>query len=123
MDNMFDVNIRWDQQGPMSFSWSMRSHQGGWQQGKADQFGWDVHNPLIAKAGLPARSKAGCRPPASFAGIDQPNVVCSTIKPAEANGAGFIARFNETRARDHRHRLAALPRQDYRRQRDGSRRG
>ena len=32
----------------------------------------------------------------SFVRIDAPNVVCSTIKPAEANGAGFIARFNET---------------------------
>ena len=95
MDNMFDVNIRWDQQGPVRFTWSIRSHEGGWQEGKADQFGWDVLNPLIAK--VVTGKKKGTLPAASsFVRIDQPNVVCSTIKPAEANGAGFIARFNET---------------------------
>ena len=51
MDNMFDVNIRWDQQGPMRFAWSIRSHAGNWQAGKADQFGWDVLNPLMGKLG------------------------------------------------------------------------
>jgi len=95
MDNMFDVNIRWDQQGSARFAYSIRSHEGGWQQGKADQFGWDVLNPLIAK--LVTGKKKGTLPPASsFVRVDQPNVVCSTIKPAEANGVGFIARFNET---------------------------
>jgi hypothetical protein len=32
----------------------------------------------------------------SFLGIDKPNVVCTTIKPAEANGPGIILRFHET---------------------------
>jgi len=32
----------------------------------------------------------------SFLSIDKPNIVCSTIKPAEANGAGIVLRFNET---------------------------
>ena len=95
MDNMFDVNIRWDQQGPVRFTWSIRSHEGGWQAGKADQFGWDVLNPLIAKA-VKGRQKGTLPPASSFVRIDKPNIVCSTIKPAEANGAGFIARFNET---------------------------
>jgi hypothetical protein len=95
MDNMFDVNIRWDQQGPVRFAWSLRSHAGGWQAGKADQFGWDVLNPLIARVVL--GKKKGALPPASsFVRIDKPNIVCSTIKPAEANGGGLIARFNET---------------------------
>jgi chitodextrinase len=95
MDNMFDVNIRWDQQGPVRFTWSIRSHEGGWQAGNADQFGWDVLNPLLAR--VVTGKKTGTLPPASnFVRIDKPNIVCSTIKPAEANGAGFIARFNET---------------------------
>jgi hypothetical protein len=95
MDNMFDVNIRWDQQGPVRFTWSIRSHEGGWQAGKADQFGWDTLNPLLAW--VVSGKKKGPLPPAlSFVRIDQPNVFCSTIKPAEANGLGFIARFNET---------------------------
>ena len=95
MDNMFDVNIRWDQQGPIQFNWSIRSHEGGWQAGKADQFGWDVLNPLIAKV-VTGKRKGALPSASSFMRIDQPNIVCSTIKPAEANGSGLIARFNET---------------------------
>ena len=95
MDNMFDVNIRWDQQGPVRFAWSIRSHEGGWQSGKADQFGWDVLNPLIAKV-VKGRQKSALPTASSFVRIDKPNIVCSTIKPTEANGAGLIARFNET---------------------------
>ena len=95
MDNMFDVNIRWDQQGPVRFTWSIRSHEGGWQAGKADQFGWDVLNPLMARVVM--GKKKGALPPASsFMRIDKANIVCSTIKQAEANGRGLIARFNET---------------------------
>jgi Glycosyl hydrolases family 38 C-terminal domain/Glycosyl hydrolases family 38 N-terminal domain len=95
MDNMFDVNIRWDQQGPVRFTWSIRSHEGGWQAGKADQFGWDVLNPLMARVVI-GKKKGALPPTSSFVRIDKPNIVCSTIKPAEANGRGLIARFNET---------------------------
>ncbi len=95
MDNMFDVNIRWDQQGPARFEYSIRSHEGGWQRGKADQFGWDVLNPLIAKV-VTGKKKGALPAASSFVRIEPPNVICSTIKPAEANGVGFIARFNET---------------------------
>jgi hypothetical protein len=96
MNNMFSTNIRIDQRGPMTFSWSLRSHAGDWKAGRADQFGWDIHNPLIArpvsgrrKGDLPAGSH-------SFVTVDPPNVVCTTIKPAENNGAGLILRFVET---------------------------
>ena len=33
MNNMFDVNVRWDQPGPVRFTYAMRSHAGDWQQG------------------------------------------------------------------------------------------
>ena len=49
MNNMFDVNMRWDQPGPVRFTYSLRSHAGDWREGKADQFGWDNLNPLIAE--------------------------------------------------------------------------
>jgi hypothetical protein len=99
LNNMFSVNIRWDQPGPMHFSWSLRSHFGNWQQGKADEFGWDVLNPFVAR--LVTGRKDGSLPgSSSFVGIDVPNVVCTTVKPAEANGRGFIFRFHETQGRD-----------------------
>ena len=100
MNNMFDTNVRWDQPGPVRFTYSIRSHSGDWKTGRADEFGWDVQNPLIGKevsgtqtAGLPADRH-------SFMSIDKANVACTTLKPAEANGAGFILRFVETQGRE-----------------------
>ena len=99
LNNMFTTNIRIDQRGPVTFAWSLRSHEGDWKSGKADEFGWDTHNPLLA--GVIGRKQAGRLPAGrhSFVTVDQPNVVCTTIKPAEINGAGFILRFVETQGR------------------------
>ncbi len=99
LNNMFDNNIAMDQRGPMSFCYSLRTHDGDWKQGGADEFGWDVMNPLLAK--VVRGEKHGKLPAAegSFVNIDQPNVVCTTIKPAEANGAGIILRFHETQGK------------------------
>ena len=95
LNNMFDVNIAADQRGPVSFQWALRSHAGDWKAGGADRFGRSVLQPLLAwrvdgtNAGpLPAG--------ASFMSVDAPNVTCSVIKPAEANGRGYIIRLNET---------------------------
>ncbi len=98
LDNMFDVNIRWDQPGPIRFSWSMRSHAGNWQQGRADEFGWDTHNPLLVRMS-PGAKTAPLPASRSFLTVDVPNVACTTFKPAEANGAGYILRFSETQGK------------------------
>jgi hypothetical protein len=99
MDNMFDCNIAADQQGPVSFQWALRSHAGDWKRGKADQFGRSVQQPLLAWRA--DGKNAGTLPAsASFMSIDAPNVMCSVIKPAEANGRGFILRLHETTGRE-----------------------
>jgi hypothetical protein len=97
MNNMFDTAVRIDQRGPHEFHWSLRTHPGDWRKGQADEFGWDVRNPLQAR--LIAGPQQGTLPRAShsFFGIDRPNVACTTIKPAECNGVGFIVRLVETR--------------------------
>jgi len=95
VDNMFSVNIRWDQPGPLHFSWSLRSHAGDWQQGQAAEFGWEVHNSLQGR--LVTGLKTGPLPGRfSFFGVNAANIECSTIKPAEANGRGYIVRLYET---------------------------
>jgi hypothetical protein len=94
MNNMFDTNIPLDQHGPARFTWSIRSHAGDWKDGRADQFGWETMNPLLAT--LVAGRQTGEQPTSSFLTVDQPNVVCTTIKPAEANGRGIVLRFVET---------------------------
>lgn len=95
LNNMFFTNIRMSQPGQMTFHWSVRSHSGDWKNGKAYRFGWETSHPLVAML-LPAGNKGNL--PAdgySFFETDRENVVCSTIKPAEANGEGIICRFFE----------------------------
>jgi hypothetical protein len=97
MNNMFDTNIPLDQHGPARFTWSVRSHAGDWQEGRADQFGWEIMNPLVAK--LVTGKQVGAYHTSSFLTIDQPNIVCTTIKPAEANGRGIVLRLVETQGK------------------------
>lgn len=99
LNNMFDVNLAFDQQGPVSFTWALRSHAGDWKTGGADRFGRSVLQPLVAwradgkhHGTLPAS--------ASFMTVDAQNVMCSVIKPAEANGRGYIIRLNETTGKE-----------------------
>jgi hypothetical protein len=99
MNNMFDTNIPLSQAGPVQFTWSLRSHAGNWREGKADQFGWETMNPMLAE--VVSGKRAGVLPEAggSFLTVDRPNVVCTTIKPAEANGRGIVLRFVETQGK------------------------
>ncbi|MBN2577814.1 MAG: hypothetical protein JXB10_02400 [Pirellulales bacterium] len=99
MNNMFDTNIPLNQPGPARFTWSLRSHPGDWKEGKADRFGWETLNPLIAKVAIGKRSGPLPESGTSFLTVDQYNVVCTTIKPAEANGRGIILRFVETQGK------------------------
>jgi len=99
MDNMFDTNIPVDQRGPARFTWSLRSHEGDWKQGRADQFGWETLNPLMAKVAVGERAGPLPKSGGSFLAVNQPNVVCTTIKPAEANGRGIVLRFVETQGK------------------------
>lgn len=96
MNNLSATNTRIDQRGPMTFSWSLRSHKGDWKAGRADQFGWDTHNPLIARLAVGKHDGSLPAGAHSFVTVGQPNVVCTTVKPAEHNGAGLILRFVET---------------------------
>ena len=114
MNNMFDVNVRWDQPGPVHFAYSLRSHEGDWQAGKADEFGWDIMNPLVAVDRL-AASNQGQLPASDTVSwrSTAPNVACTTLKPAEANGAGLHpAVGRDPRARRPRRRVSLpfLPR-------------
>lgn len=96
MNNMFFTNIPVSQPGPAEFSWTLRSHDGGWAADRASRFGWESSHPLESfeikgkhKGVLPESTH-------SFLSVDNTHVVCSTVKPAEANGEGFILRFFET---------------------------
>jgi hypothetical protein len=94
LNNMFDVNISLTQPGEKEFNYSLTS--GKIKTGyESEKFGWEIHNPLLVreiKAGqkgdLPAKTF-------SFIQTDKENVICSTFKPAEENGDGYILRLTE----------------------------
>jgi len=95
LNNMFNVNIAADQQGPVSFHWALRSHAGDWKAGGANRFGRSMQQPLMAWR-ADGKNSGTVSSGSSFMSVDVPNVMCSVIKPAEANGQGLIVRLNES---------------------------
>jgi hypothetical protein len=99
MNNMFFTNIPISQPGEATFRWSIRSHDGDWRDGKASRFGWETSHPL--EVFMIGRNPGGALPDGShsFLSVDKENVLCTTVKPAEANGEGLILRFFELAGR------------------------
>ena len=99
MSNMFSTNIRIDQPGLHEFRWSLRSHAGNLEKGRAPEFGEEVARPLVT--GVIPQNSGGKLPAGahSFASVSEPNVAISTLKPAEWNGDGYIVRLVETSGR------------------------
>ena len=94
MNNFFCTNICVDQPGPKRFDFSLRSHSGNWKEGKAYKFAWETSHPLIASFAKPNR-KGYLPSEHSFISVNCDNVICTSFKPAEPNGSGYIARFFE----------------------------
>jgi len=105
MNNMFFTNIPLSQPGPATFRWSVRAHDGDWVAGRAHAFAWETSHPL--ETFVIEKKHRGTLPPNghSFLSVDVDNVMCSTVKPAEANGEGFILRFFELTGKESRVRL------------------
>jgi len=101
MNNFFFTNISVDQSGKKHFTFAIRSHKGNWQKGQAYKFGWESSHPIISKfvskniEGTLAEEKA-------FLTVDKENVIYTTVKPAEANGSGYILRFFELEGKNTR---------------------
>lgn len=93
LNNMFFTNVRIDQPGPKSFNWSIKPHAGNWQKGESYMFGRYISNPLQAYISKGKRQGLLPLDQFSFVEVDQKGVFCTTIKPAEANGEGYILRF------------------------------
>lgn len=94
MNNFFSTNICVDQPGKKQFDFAIRSHSGNWVEGKAYKFAWETSHPLVPS--FASINKNGILPSKySFIDIDCDNVICTSFKPAEFNGVGYIARFFE----------------------------
>lgn len=95
LNNMFFTNVRQSQPGPKNFKWSIRSHKGNWKDGKAYIFGRDFANPLTSFISIGKKQGVLSSKSRSFVELDSEDILCSTIKPAESNGEGYIMRFVE----------------------------
>ena len=95
LNNMFDVNISLSQSGLKRFTYSLTSYKNDTGH-EAEDFGWSVHTPMQSR--FIARKQSGKLPAQSFSfvGSDCANVICTTFKPAEQNGEGYILRLVET---------------------------
>lgn len=94
MNNFFPTNIRVDQPGLKKFNFSIKSHEDNWQKGKAYKFAWEASHPIIAQY-LNKNESGLLGSNHSFLTVDKDNVICSTLKKAEANGDGYVLRFFE----------------------------
>ncbi len=94
LNSNFRTNFQPVQQSDILFRYSLTSHSGPQANSRHRDFGWSIHNPLIAtvvqgdRLGLLDRQ-------ATFCQLDKPNVFLTTIKQAE-DGNGFIVRLIET---------------------------
>ncbi|MGN1444637.1 MAG: glycosyl hydrolase-related protein [Acutalibacteraceae bacterium] len=95
MNNMWQTNFQGDQPGMADFSYSLFAGKGK-SIHKINQSAWNRSVPLQAvfTAGSEKNTGVSCNEK-SFLTISHDNVILTAMKPAEANGDGFIARFNE----------------------------
>ncbi|WP_054023948.1 glycosyl hydrolase-related protein [Bacillus sp. FJAT-28004] len=101
-NNKWHVNFQKTQPGPVTFKYSLTSHEGSdWKQGRADQFGMEVNNALRASVISEKQKNRSLQAnKGQFLSIDQDHVVLTAAKSAESNGEGIILRFNETLGMD-----------------------
>lgn len=87
-NNLWTTNYNAASPGPMSFHYSLTSHNAGFNAGNATQYGWGGQSPLQTAA-VPAR-QAGTYAAASqsLASVDAANVKLVTLKQASASNPG-----------------------------------
>ena len=98
LDSNFRTNFQPVQQGDMLFRYSIKTHQGGWKEGRCRDFGWAICNPLIGVQ-VNGKKEGTLDRQMSFCQVDKTNVFLLTLKRAE-DGDGIIVRLIETEGKD-----------------------
>ncbi len=97
-NNFWKTNFTYTQPGPVTYKYSITTTKSSnWRQADADQFGFDITNPL--RSHIISKEQTGILPHDlhSFIRMDRDNVIATTVKMAESNGNGIILRFHETK--------------------------
>jgi alpha-mannosidase len=93
MNNFQNTNYHYSQKGTGTWSYSVTTHQGGWQRPEVTRHGWDIAQPLIGKV-VQAEGKGLMPSSFSFFSLDSDHVKIITVKRAE-DGRGLILRLYE----------------------------
>lgn len=96
--NNYRTNFSPTQNGDLLFRYSITSHEGDWQQGRAFDFGYDVSVPFVP-ALTQGKQEASLPMEFNFLSVDKDNVVLLTLKRAEDDD-GYIVRLMETQGKD-----------------------
>lgn len=106
-NNMWQTNFQGDQPGYAGFHYALFTGQGA-DIGRINRAAWGVSVPLRA-AVIGGVQAADGAPAGSYLNISHDNVILTTLKAAEANGDGMIARFCEIAGRETSHICVTLP--------------
>lgn len=100
MNNMWQTNFQGDQPGTADFSYSLFTGKGK-SIGKISRAAWERSAPLqaVAVTDTAGHSHEPCAEK-SYITVSQPNVILSSMKPAEANGEGMVVHFCEIAGQD-----------------------
>lgn len=90
----FRTNFPPLRQGDLLFRYAIGTHQGGWKEGRAPEFGWGVCHPLLPVA-LKGKKSGSLGKTMSFCQVEPANVFLLTLKQAE-DGDGILLRLIET---------------------------
>lgn len=94
-NNLWMTNYRIAQEGPVTFGYSIGSHEGGFDATDATHFGWGAHIGLEA-APIAGRQDGGYPTgSSSLVGVSSPNVIVQTIKQAYRGQPGLAVRLLE----------------------------
>ncbi len=94
MDNTYQTNFNPTQVGDVLFRYSVTTHRGDWKEGRARDFGWGIHTPLIPVF-MEGKREGSLSTSQSFCEVDKPNVMLLNMKMAE-DKEGIVIRLIET---------------------------
>lgn len=89
MNNHWDKNYKADQEGIMTFRYTLAPHAHGYDSGKAERYGRSLHQPLRAVSVNPERSTVS-----PLFHVQGDGIVVSTVKPSRDKTALMVRLYN-----------------------------
>ena len=98
-NNLWGTNYRIAQEGPVTFRYSIGSHDRGSDPVGATRFGAETHSPLRA-VGVVDQQRGPFAHKGSLVSVDRPGVTVQTIKRTDDGAPGITVRLLEVAGRD-----------------------